>query len=98
MGRPRSKLQSKIRNAQKEWKLKNPPIDGYYICWICNQTVSAGKVTVDHVATVEMYPEYATELSNMKPAHEWCNQVRGKQQHTGVNNWLGKYWKDKKWV
>lgn len=63
--------------VKKRWKKKNPPDkDGNYVCWLCEQKVSAETVTLDHVLTVEMYPEYAKELSNLRPAHRWCNEQR----------------------
>lgn len=55
---------------KKKWKRLNPPdADGNYQCWLCPQQVHKDVMTLDHVASLELYPEYATELSNLKPAH-----------------------------
>lgn len=62
---------------RKKWIANNPPDEnGNYECWLCKQPVHIDKVTIDHVAPVHLYPEYAKNLSNLKPSHEFCNQQR----------------------
>lgn len=62
---------------RKQWKKDNPPDkDGNYECWICKQPVTAEKMTIDHVAPVSQYPEYARDPSNIRPAHRFCNEQR----------------------
>lgn len=65
-----------MSTLKKQWKKKYPADNGFYICWICKQPVADDKVSVDHVLPVADYPEYAKELSNMRPAHQWCNEER----------------------
>lgn len=64
-----------------KWREKNPPNkDGYYTCWICGKPVHMDKVSFDHVAPVAQYPEYAKDLSNIKPSHGFCNEQRSVPQ------------------
>lgn len=71
--------------TKKAWKKKNPPDkDGNYQCWLCPHKVSADKVTLDHVAPLEQYPEYGKELSNLRPAHAWCNEERARGNHNSL--------------
>lgn len=65
-----------MKRLKDKWRKKNPPVDGAYTCWRCKNPVAEDKVSLDHVLTVEEYPEYAKELSNLKPAHVFCNQER----------------------
>lgn len=62
---------------RKRWKAKYLPDDnGNYECAICHQPVHISVVSLDHIAPVELYPEYAKELSNLQPTHTFCNQER----------------------
>lgn len=68
-------------NGQKQRSIKRLFFEKYgeheyYECWICKQPVSKDTVTVDHVASVSEYPEYALEPSNLRPAHKFCNNKR----------------------
>lgn len=84
-------LPSNWSSIKRQWKKINPPdIQGYYICWICNIKVHISKLTLDHVLPLETYPEYGADLTNLRPAHEFCNQ------HRGGNNLLKRYGKAKK--
>lgn len=66
-------------HTKKKWKALNlPDADGYYECWICHKPVHLSIVSLDHVAPVEQYPEYAHELSNLRPSHTYCNGARVK--------------------
>lgn len=68
---------NQMKTLKIKWRKVNlPDANDNYECWICHQPIEADKMTLDHVATVEQYPEYAFELSNLRPAHEWCNQER----------------------
>lgn len=75
-----SKRKTRIKgwtSVKRKWLEKNPPDkNGNYECWLCHNPVPANKVSLDHVASVELYPEYAKELSNLRPTHEFCNQER----------------------
>jgi 5-methylcytosine-specific restriction endonuclease McrA len=69
--------------VKAKWRERNlPDKDGNYVCWICKQPVHNSVVTIDHVAPLELYPEYARDLSNLKPSHRWCNEERGRPGHT----------------
>lgn len=82
------KFWSKIK---KRWKAQNPPdADGNYICWLCTKPVSAELMTLDHVAPLEQYPEYAKELSNLRPAHRWCNEERARGNHGTLTTLRGR--------
>lgn len=71
-------LPSNWSSIKKKWKQKNEPNDeGYYVCWVCKQPVHLSTMTLDHVFPLAQYPEYAAELSNLEPSHEFCNQHRG---------------------
>lgn len=70
---------SAMRSAKKKWREANKPVDGFYICWLCEQPVAEDKVSLDHVAPLHLYPEYATNISNLKPSHKHCNQQRGQE-------------------
>lgn len=68
---------------KKKWKKQNPPDkDGNYQCWLCPRKVHKSIVTIDHVAPLELYPEYAKEMSNLRPAHRWCNEERASNRLT----------------
>jgi 5-methylcytosine-specific restriction endonuclease McrA len=78
--------------VKKQWLKANPPDrDGNYMCWICNRPVLADKVSLDHVAPVELYPEYAKELSNLRPSHEFCNQQRAVPVHSKIVSRFGRH-------
>lgn len=65
------------KEVRKKWFARNPPDEnGNYECAICHHPVHKDHVSLDHIATVELYPEYAKELSNLRPTHEFCNQER----------------------
>ena len=65
------------KEVRKKWLAKNPPDkDGNYICALCKHPVHESIVSLDHIASVELYPEYAKELSNLQPTHTFCNQER----------------------
>ena len=75
---------SKKRPAQnklrKRWIEKNPPDEnGYYECWICKWPVHVSKMTIDHILSAREYPEYRTDHSNLRPAHDWCNNQRSQE-------------------
>lgn len=65
-----------MSSIRKKWRERNLPINGYYTCWLCKKDVPASSLSLDHVLPVSEYPEYARNLSNLKPAHKWCNQER----------------------
>ena len=68
---------SQMKVLKVKWLRKNKPdASGNYECWICHQPIAADKLTLDHVASVHDYPEYAFALSNLRPAHNFCNQER----------------------
>jgi 5-methylcytosine-specific restriction endonuclease McrA len=68
---------SQMANLKKKWISKNPPDkDGNYTCWLCKQPVALENLSLDHVASVAEYPEYAFELSNLRPSHVFCNNER----------------------
>lgn len=74
---PSSKIHGNMSETKKLWRKKNPPdADGNYICWICTKLVAASIMTLDHVASVEEWPEYAKDLSNLRPSHRFCNEER----------------------
>lgn len=79
-----------MRTAKKKWREANKPVDGFYICWLCKQPVHEDKVTLDHVAPLHLYPEYATDISNLRPSHEHCNQQRGQPAHVRLVKRFGK--------
>jgi 5-methylcytosine-specific restriction endonuclease McrA len=63
--------------VRKKWRGKNPPDEnGYYTCAICKKPVHEDKLSLDHIAPAALYPEYAKELSNLRPTHTFCNQER----------------------
>lgn len=77
-------------NVKKAWRKANPPdAEGFYICWICKHELHESKLTLDHVAPLEQYPEFAKELSNLRPAHAWCNQERARNKYTSLINRFG---------
>lgn len=77
--------------VKKRWREKNPPdADGNYICWLCKQPVHESKMTLDHVATLELYPEYAKDLSNLRPSHNFCNEQRGQPKHSQLIHRFGR--------
>lgn len=68
---------TQMKNLKAKWKSHNKPdADNNYVCWICKQPVSNDTMTLDHVMPVHDWPEYAFELSNLRPAHAWCNSER----------------------
>ncbi len=71
---------AKWQRTKIKWFAVNPPIEGYYLCWLCNQLMKPEKVTLDHVADWATYPEYRYELSNLRPAHQFCNNERTSKQ------------------
>lgn len=78
---PSRKAHSNMSSLKKKWKSKNPPDEnGNYICWICKQAVHTSVVSMDHVATVEEWPEYKNDLSNLRPSHAFCNHERANKQ------------------
>lgn len=63
--------------VRQKWFARNPPDkDGNYECSICHQPVHKDKVSLDHIAPLELYPEYAKELSNLRPTNVFCNGER----------------------
>lgn len=62
---------------KRRWRNQNPPdANGFYECWICRQPVHMSAVSLDHVAPTSLYPEYAKNLSNLRPSHKFCNDQR----------------------
>lgn len=82
MGGNRNKNLKNWSTTKKKWFANNKPDydKHHYICWLCKKPVHITKVTLDHVMPVENWPEYAKELSNIKPAHDWCNHERHAQE------------------
>lgn len=50
-----------------------------HICWLCGLPLSKDEITFDHIAGQKEWPEYAFEQSNLRPAHLYCNQQRGRK-------------------
>lgn len=53
-------------------------------CWICGDPIDYGAKPQtpfawepDHFKPVELYPELAYDLANIRPAHSKCNRRRG---------------------
>lgn len=52
-------------------------------CWICGKpidyTAQSGPDSwqPDHVLTVHDFPQYALDVTNLKPSHARCNNQRG---------------------
>lgn len=78
---PSKKLHSGMTDMKKRWRVRYPPDEhGYYECWICKKPVGVEVMTLDHVLTVEEWPEYRKQLSNLRPAHRFCNEERAAQR------------------
>lgn len=82
----KARSDSKWKNTKKKWHTANPAVNGEYICWRCNSPVSAELVTLDHIADWALYPEYRYELSNLKPAHQFCNNEKHANQLQRLRN------------
>lgn len=65
---------------KRKWIELNPPNEqGFYECWLCHKPVHISTFTMDHVLSQAEYPEYAREMSNIRPAHGFCNEQRGQK-------------------
>ncbi len=53
-------------------------------CWICGRPINYAAPSTDpdgwqpdHVLTVHDFPQYALDITNVKPSHARCNNQRG---------------------
>lgn len=77
---------TKWATTRKNWFIKYPDINGMYVCWICKQEVSKDTVSLDHVMSVDKWPEYAFNLTNLRPSHTFCNQERDQSTLTKLRS------------
>ena len=63
-------------------------------CWICGRPINyAGDSKTDpwawqpdHVLTVKQHPEFALDITNIKPSHARCNNQRAKDDRAKPAN------------
>jgi len=71
------------QRTKQAWKRLNPPDkDGYYECAICHTKVHISKVSIDHIIPWSLYPQLRYDLTNLQPAHTFCNQEKGNGKET----------------
>lgn len=72
------KVGKKWQSTRKYWIKNNPPDHaGYYTCGICHQSVHIDEVTIDHKIPRSHAPHLRYEMSNLQPAHWFCNTQKG---------------------
>lgn len=65
------------------WIRKNPPdVEGYWYCYLrihpwCPYRLTVDNITLDHVVARTRDPSKRFALDNLKPACEYCNEMKG---------------------
>lgn len=73
-------------NTRAVWIRKNPPsFDGYWLCYLrihpsCPKFIDIHSLTVDHVIARSKDPSKRYDLSNLKPACYFCNEMKGSRK------------------
>jgi hypothetical protein len=63
--------------TRREWVKQNPSDHaGNWICWICGQAVHKSEMKLDHRLQRSTHPQLRSDLSNLSPSHEVCNNQR----------------------
>lgn len=73
-------------DARTEWIKNNPaPIEGkYWLCYLrihpwCPVRIDLKHLTLDHVISRSNDPKLRLDQSNLRPACEYCNNMKGSQ-------------------
>lgn len=75
--KPVGKVGKRWIEFRKQWFRDHPSFDGYYICGICRQPIPEDEVVLDHIQPRSYRPDLRFEPSNIQPAHQSCNQIKG---------------------
>lgn len=72
------KVASDWQFTRKQWLGSHEPDHaGFYICGLCGRHVHVSEVVLDHIMPRSKAPELEFELSNLQPAHQLCNGLKG---------------------
>lgn len=76
---------SRERQARRrKWIREHPPThahEGAWDCHICGEWVYEPDMELDHVLPKSSTPKDIAESdANLKPAHKWCNSIKGSRR------------------
>ena len=88
---PKDKRQAKNRigkagakwlETRNEWIQQNPPVNGYWTCYLqitplCPRVLDIDQVTLDHEVPKGRNKKLQFDLNNLKPACAYCNGAKG---------------------
>ena len=78
-----TKTLSKTQATRHLWLKLNPPTEqGFWICYLnispfCLLKLTQATLKLDHVKARSRYPELKYDVSNLRPACEFCNDMKG---------------------
>lgn len=78
-----SKTASKEQQTKREWFELNPPNEkGLWFCYLgispmCPGWLTRSTITLEHVKSKARHPELKFEVTNLKPACSFCNEIKG---------------------
>lgn len=74
---PKGKITLKWLETRGQWIQANPPVDGYWNCYICGTYLNIDRLTLDHIKSRSRHPELRFELNNLRPCCRKCNAWKG---------------------
>jgi 5-methylcytosine-specific restriction endonuclease McrA len=78
-----TKTTTKRQKTNREWFNVNLPDDkGLWYCYLfiapeCPRWLSRSTITLEHVRSKARAPELMYQISNLKPACSFCNEIKG---------------------
>ena len=73
----------KKQETDRLWYELNPPNErGLWFCYLrisphCPKKLTSSTITLEHVRSKARYPELIFVVTNLKPACEYCNALKG---------------------
>ncbi len=76
---------AKWAETRSAWIQANPPVDGYWECYLrispmCLGVVDIYSLTLDHVKPRSTHTELRNELANLRPSCAPCNAEKGSRE------------------
>ena len=90
------KNQHRTQMVKQLWHDLNPPdSNGHWYCYLqiapnCLIVLSKETLRLEHVKSKVRYPGRKYDVSNLKPACDYCNELKGSRDLEEIPEWVAK--------